>query len=330
MAVPKILVTNKIRQCGIDFLQEHGFELLWSKSNSVEDVRKIACACDGIIARMTPVRQTLIDAAPNLKIIGMHGVGLDGIDIPYATQKGIAVTHTPAANCISVAEHAMGAILNLSKKTIPADKALREEHRFQDRDLFIGHDIQGKILGIVGLGRIGRQLAQMAGLGFGMKVIAYDPYVPEKEMSQVGAGVEKKSTLEEIMAVSDFISFHVQLTPETTGMVNYDLLKLMKPTAYFINEMRGALVVESDLCRALREGIIAGAAVDVFAQEPPPDDCELLKAPNLIATPHIAASTYESLDRIILALAEEFNQFFNGGKMQFLVNPDYKEHIENR
>ena len=261
MAVPKILVTNKIRQCGIDFLQEHGFELLWSKSNSVEDVRKIACACDGIIARMTPVKQTLIDAAPNLKIIGMHGVGLDGIDIPYATQKGIAVTHTPAANCISVAEHAMGAILNLSKKTIPADKALREEHRFQDRDLFIGHDIQGKILGIVGLGRIGRQLAQMAGLGFGMKVIAYDPYVPEKEMSQVGAGVEKKSTLEEIMAVSDFISFHVQLTPETTGMVNYDLLKLMKPTAYFINEMRGALVVESDLCRALREGIIAGAAV---------------------------------------------------------------------
>ena len=102
MAVPKILVTNKIRQCGIDFLQEHGFELLWSKSNSVEDVRKIACACDGIIARMTPVKQTLIDAAPNLKIIGMHGVGLDGIDIPYATQKGIAVTHTPAANCISI------------------------------------------------------------------------------------------------------------------------------------------------------------------------------------------------------------------------------------
>ena len=132
---PKILITNKVSQVGVDRLRALGFEIVWSKSNSVEDVKEVIGDCDGIIARMTPVKKELIDVAPNLKIIGMHGVGLDGIDVKLATEKGIAVTHAPAANCISVAEHVMTSILCLAKKTIQADYALRQENRFTDRPI---------------------------------------------------------------------------------------------------------------------------------------------------------------------------------------------------
>lgn len=230
MREPKILITNKISDAGKKRFEELGFKMVWSESNRVEDVKKVIQDCDGIVARMTPVRQELIDAAPNLKIIGMHGVGLDGIDVDYATEKGIAVTRAAAANCVSVAEHVINAMLNLSKKTIPADYALREKNHFQERDQFIGHDISCKTLGIVGLGRIGRKLAEMAGLGFNMRVIAYDPYVSKQQMQQVGNGVEKAESMDEVLTQADFVSFHTQLTPEMVGVVNYDMLKKMKHT----------------------------------------------------------------------------------------------------
>ena len=194
MSSPKILVTNKISPRGVEKLKEYGFELIWPKSNLVEDVKELIGDADGIIARMTPVKQELIEAAPNLKIIGMHGVGLDGIDVKLAEEKGIAVVHTPEANAISVAENVMAMILNLAKHTIGADYALRVENRFQDRDKYLGHDIAGRTLGLVGLGRIGRRLATMAGCGFDMRVVAYDPYVPAEKMKEVANGVEKMET----------------------------------------------------------------------------------------------------------------------------------------
>lgn len=322
----RVLVTNKISQGGIDYMQEHGFELVWSRSNLVQDVKELIGSCDGIIARMTPVKKELIEAAPNLKIIGMHGVGLDGIDVELATQKGIAVTYAPGANGVSVAEHTMSMILNLSKKSMQADHALRIDNRFQDRDRFVGHDVNDKVLGIVGLGRIGRQLAKMASCGFDMQVIAYDPYVSVEVMGQVGNGVKKMESVEELMSQADFVSFHTQMTPEMVGFVNYERLKCMKPTAYLINEMRGVLVNEADLYRALEEGVIAGAALDVFGTEPTPPDYPLLKAPNLIATPHIGASTYESMDRTIMSLAMDFARFVNGDELCYLANPGYQNN----
>lgn len=326
MSSPKILVTNKISPCGVEKLKEYGFELIWPKSNLAEDVKELIGDADGIIARMTPVKQELIEAAPNLKIIGMHGVGLDGIDVKLAEEKGIAVVHTPEANAISVAENVMAMILNLAKHTIGADYALRVENRFQDRDKYLGHDIAGKTLGLVGLGRIGRRLAIMAGCGFDMRVVAYDPYVPAEKMKEVANGVEKMETMDDLLAQADYLSFHTQMTPEMQGFVNYDLLKKMKPSACLINEMRGALVVDEDLKRALEEGVIAGAAVDVFTKEPTPPDFPLLKAPHLIATPHTGASTYESMERTILTLAEEFHHFFEGEKVNYLANPNYVNH----
>lgn len=326
MSSPKILVTNKISPCGVEKLKEYGFELIWPKSNLAEDVKELIGDVDGIIARMTPVKQELIEAAPNLKIIGMHGVGLDGIDVKLAEEKGIAVVHTPEANAISVAENVMAMILNLAKHTIGADYALRVENRFQDRDKYLGHDIAGKTLGLVGLGRIGRRLATMAGCGFDMRVVAYDPYVPAEKMKEVANGVEKMETMDDLLAQADYLSFHTQMTPEMQGFVNYDLLKKMKPSACLINEMRGALVVDEDLKRALEEGVIAGAAVDVFTKEPTPPDFPLLKAPHLIATPHTGASTYESMERTILTLVEEFHHFFEGEKVNYLANPNYVNH----
>lgn len=326
MSSPKILVTNKISPCGVEKLEEYGFELIWPKSNLVADVKELIGDVDGIIARMTPVKQELIEAAPNLKIIGMHGVGLDGIDVKLAEEKGIAVVHTPEANAISVAENVMAMILNLAKHTIGADHALRVENRFQDRDKYLGHDIAGKTLGLVGLGRIGRRLAAMAGCGFDMRVVAYDPYVSAEKMKEVANGVEKMETMDDLLAQADYLSFHTQMTPEMQGFVNYDLLTKMKPSACLINEMRGALVVDEDLKRALEEGVIAGAAVDVFTKEPTPPDFPLLKAPNLIATPHTGASTYESMERTILTLAEEFHHFFEGEKVNYLANPNYVNH----
>lgn len=326
MSSPKILVTNKISPCGVEKLEEYGFELIWPKSNLVADVKELIGDVDGIIARMTPVKQELIEAAPNLKIIGMHGVGLDGIDVKLAEEKGIAVVHTPEANAISVAENVMAMILNLAKHTIGADHALRVENRFQDRDKYLGHDIAGKTLGLVGLGRIGRRLAAMAGCGFDMRVVAYDPYVSAEKMKEVANGVEKMETMNDLLAQADYLSFHTQMTPEMQGFVNYDLLTKMKPSACLINEMRGALVVDEDLKRALEEGVIAGAAVDVFTKEPTPPDFPLLKAPNLIATPHTGASTYESMERTILTLAEEFHHFFEGEKVNYLANPNYVNH----
>jgi len=190
----------------------------------------------------------------------------------------------------------------------------------------VGHDLCGKTLGIVGLGRIGRRLAKMASCGFDMKVIAYDPYVSAEQMAQVGEGVTKMETVEEVMAQADYVSFHTAMTPEMVGFVNYDRLKLMKPTAFLINEMRGPLVNDEDLYRALEEGVIAGAALDVFIKEPTPPDYKLLKAPNLITTPHIGASTFESMDRTIMSLAEDFTRFFNGEKMKYLANPAYEQN----
>ncbi len=328
MSRPKILITNQVRSCGAELLEQNGFELVYSKSNSVEDVKAVIGDCDGIIARMTPVKQELIDAAPNLKIIGMHGVGLDSIDVSLATEKGIAVTYAPESNGISVAENTMAMILNLSKNIPAADHALRVEGAFRARDRFVGHDLQGKVLGIIGLGRIGKRLAKMAACGFDMKIIAYDPYVSQEVMSQVADGVDKKETMKEVITQADFISFHTQMTPDLVGFVNSDLLKQMKPTAYLINEMRGALIVEEDLACALENGTIAGAALDVFAKEPTPPEYPLFKAPNLIATPHIGASTVESMDRVIMTLAEEFTAFFNHEKMNYLANPSYNDSLK--
>lgn len=323
MATPKILITNRIADCGNELLKKYGFQVVHSETNLIPDVRKLIGDCDGIIARMTHVKAELIDAAPNLKIIGMHGVGLDHIDVKLASERGIAVTYAPESHEISVSEYIATMMMCLARHVPAADHALRVENRFMDRDKFVGHDVKGKTLGIIGLSSTGRHLAQIAGCGFGMKVIASDPLVGAEEMSRIANGVEKKDCIDDILRESDFVVLLCPLTPDTVGMIDYEKLKLMKPSAYLINNSRGVIVNEYDLGRALKEGIIAGAAVDEYTQEPTPDGFELFHAPNLIATPHIGASTYESMDRTIITLVEDFARFFfKHEKPKFLANPE--------
>lgn len=316
--MPKVLITNKISDCGLKIFEEAGFEVVMSPSPAVEDVKALIGDCDAIVARMTPVKAELINAAPNLKIIGMHGVGLDAIDVKLATEKGITVTYAPAANSRSVAEFAMAFVLAASRRLTEADQALRIHGRFKDRDRFVGHDVEGKTIGVIGMGRIGSTIAQMAAHGFDMKVLGFDPFVSPRDMEKKGA--EKTESIEELLRRSDFVSLNCAPTTEMAGLMDYEHFKMMKQSAYFINCARGMLVVEADLLRALKEGLIAGAALDVFAKEPVPEGDPLLAAPGLIATAHIAASTTESMDRVACTVANDFVRFFKGDKPEFSAN----------
>lgn len=316
--MPKVLITNKISGCGLKLLEEAGFEIVVSPSPDVETVKSLIGDCDAVLARMTPVRAELINAAPKLRIIGMHGVGLDAIDVTLAAKKGIRVTYAPAANSRSVAEFVLSLVLALSRRLVPADQALRVSGRFKDRDKFAGHDVQGKTIGIIGMGRIGRTIAKMASFGFDMKVLGYDPFVTEQEMGVTGA--KKAESIEAVLREADFVSLNCAPTPEVLGLMDYGHFKMMKRNACFINCARGALVKDGDLLRALEEGIIAGAALDVFAVEPVPEDYPLLRAPNLITTAHIAASTAESMDRVALTVADDFIRFFRGETLKFPAN----------
>lgn len=324
--MPKVLITNKIQDCGLQLFEEAGFEVVISPSPAVEDVKPLIGDCDAVLARMTPVKAELIEAAPKLKIIGMHGVGLDAIDVKLASEKGIAVTYAPAANGRSVAELVMAFVLDLSRKVIPADYALRSQGRFKDRDKFVGHDIEGKTIGIVGMGRIGQTIAKMASCGFDMQVLGYDPFVSAKAMEAIGA--KKAESVEEVLKKSDFVSLNCAPTPDMIGFMDYEHFKMMKPSSFFINCARGSLVNYADLCRALEEGVIAGAATDVFEKEPVPENDPVLKAPDLIATPHIAASTKESMDRVVMTVANDFIRYFKGERPEFLANPQVWEKVQ--
>lgn len=316
--MPKVLITNKISNCGLRLFEDAGFEVVMSPSPSVEDVKALIGDCDAIVARMTPVKAELINAAPNLKIIGMHGVGLDAIDVKLATEKGIAVTYAPAANSRSVAEFVMAFVLSSSRRLTQADQALRVNKNFKERDKFVGHDVEGKTIGIIGMGRIGRTIAKMSVYGFNMNVIGYDPFVSEQDMKH--AGVLKVQSIEEVLRQADFVSLNCAPTPEMLGLMDYEHFKMMKTSAYFINCARGVLVSEADLLRALKEGLIAGAALDVFATEPVSPENPLLEAPGLIATAHIAASTAESMDRVASTVANDFIRYFNGERPEFQAN----------
>lgn len=316
--MPKVLITNKISEYGLKIFDDAGFEVVMSPSPDVKDVKALIGDCDAIVARMTPVKAELINVAPKLKIIGMHGVGLDAIDVKLATERGIAVTYAPAANSRSVAEFAMAFVLASSRKLTGADQALRLNLSFKERDRFVGHDVEGKTIGIIGMGRIGSTIAQMAVRGFDMKVLGYDPFVSAGDMEKKGA--EKAKSIEALLRRSDFVSLNCAPTPDMAGLMDYEHFKMMKQGAYFINCARGVLVVETDLLRALKEGVIAGAALDVFAKEPVPEDDPLLAAPGLIATAHIAASTTESMDRVACTVANDFVRFFKGDRPEFPAN----------
>jgi D-3-phosphoglycerate dehydrogenase len=273
----------------------------------------------GVVIRTAPFLREIIEAADALRVIGRHGVGVDNIDLKAATEKGIVVVNTPNANATSVAEHTVTVIGALAKRTVVYDRATREG-RWEIRNSYKAVDLDGKTLGLVGIGRIGSMVAGRVAVAYNMKVIAYDPYVtPEKARE---FGVTPCAQMDDVFRQADVVSLHTPLTPETRGFVNEAKLRLMKPTAFLINFSRGEVVNEKALCEALKSGVIAGAAIDVYDPEPPLKDNPLFALENILLSPHSAALTQECVIRMATGAAEGVVDVLSGKRPQFVVNPE--------
>lgn len=256
---------------------------------------------DALIVRSsTQVDAELLAAAPKLKVVARAGVGVDNVDLNACTAHGILVMNTPDGNTISTAEHTFGLMLALVRHIPQADASMRAGQ--WDRKRFTGTELRGKTLGIIGFGRVGRAVAQRAS-AFGMTVIGYDPFVPAEVARHLGLSLS--GTLDELLARADIISLHAQVTPDTRGMINAETIARMKDGVYIINAARGALIANADLAAALKSGKVAGAALDVYDEEPPPADHPLLGLDNVVYTPHLGASTAEAQSIVGVQAAQE-------------------------
>ncbi|MCM8770690.1 MAG: phosphoglycerate dehydrogenase [Candidatus Omnitrophica bacterium] len=296
----KILVSDPLSEEGLKILKEvNDFQVDVKTGLKPEELKEAIKDYDALLVRSsTKVTKDIIAAANRLKIIGRAGVGLDNVDLEAATQKGIIVMNTPAGNTISTAEHTMSLILSLSRNIPQADASLKQGE--WQRTKFMGVELYNKVLGIVGLGKIGSEVARRA-LAFGMKVLAYDPFL-SREIAE-GLGVEVVE-LDDLLKRSDFISVHTPLTDETRHMISDKQFALMKKGVKIINCARGGIIDEGALIKAIKEGRVSGAALDVFEKEPLPPDSELLKLNNVVLTPHLGASTEEAQVNVAVEIAE--------------------------
>jgi D-3-phosphoglycerate dehydrogenase len=254
-------------------------------------------------------------------VIGRAGIGVDNIDLETATRKGIAVMNTPGANAVAVAEHTFGLMLAMARH-IPRANATMHAAKWEKKSLQ-GWELRGKTLGIVGLGRIGMEVAKR-GVAFGMDVVAHDPFVSSTATRSLGIKLAER---DEVFAAADYLSLHVGLTPQTTGMINAEALARMKPGVRIVNCARGELIDEAALAAAFQSGHIAGAALDVFAEEPPKNS-PLLALENVLLTPHIAGSTYEAQEAVGYQIALQVKEYLKRGVIQNAVNVPSVSHDE--
>ena len=295
----RVLITEKLADPGIELLRQE-FEVDTLYDLSPEDLLEKIGEYDGLIIRSaTTVTAEVIDRAENLQVIGRAGIGVDNIDIEAASKRGILVANAPESNTVAAGEHTLGMMLAVARKIPAADASLRE--REWKRGSFKGVEVAQKTLGLIGVGHVGSIVARGA-LGMRMRVLAYDPYVSEDRLRSMN--LERAESPEEVYAEADFISLHVPRTPQTTGMIGSEQFEKMKSGAYIINVARGGIVDEEALYLALKENRIAGAAIDVFVEEPNTDS-PLYDLPNVVVTPHLGASTVEAQDRAGITAAEQ-------------------------
>ncbi len=295
----KILVCDKTEKEAIERMRAAGLQVDVRDDITPEELPNVLPAYDGMVVRSrTKVRQPLIDVCPHLKVIVRGGVGLDTIDAEYARSKGITVMNTPKASSASVAELAVGYMFALARSTYQATSSMKAEK--WEKKAFEGDEIGGKTLGLVGIGNIGKEVASRAN-ALGMTVVAYDPYVKEAD------GV-KLVSLDELLAAADYISLHLPKTKESAGMIGKDQFAKMKNGVRIINCARGGIIDEAALYDALTSGKVAGAALDVYAEEPP-TDWKLVKLPNVIGSPHIGAATHEAQGRVGAEVADKLIDF---------------------
>jgi D-3-phosphoglycerate dehydrogenase len=310
----RVLVAENIGASGIELLQQN-FDVEVANGWSAEELADRIGEFDGILIRSaTKMNAGLIDRAGRLKVIGRAGVGVDNVDVPAATKHGIVVANAPQSNVVTAAEHTMALLLALARNIPQAHASLTGGA--WERSKFSGVELYDKVLGILGFGRIGQLVAQRA-RGFGMRMIAYDPYVSAERYREVGA--EKADSPNDVYAVADFLTLHLPNTPDTKGWLNADVLAKCKDGVRVLNVARGPLVVDADLKAALDSGKVAGAALDVFSEEPVTDH-PLFAYPNVIVTPHLGASTAEATDRAGYQAAEQVIAALTGGVVSSAVN----------
>jgi D-3-phosphoglycerate dehydrogenase len=317
----KIVVCDPISPKGIALLQQRPeFEVvvLPKRLSEPELLPVVADAVALLVRSETKITRKVIEAAPKLRVVGRAGVGVDNVDVAAATQHGIVVMNTPGGNTVTTAELSFAMLLALARKVPQAHSSMATGK--WDRKLFQGTELLGKTLGVLGMGRIGSEVAKRA-LAFGMRVIAYDPYLTEDRARAVGA--EFAAEVDNVYRVADFITVHMPVTPETKHMLNAAAFAKMKPGVRLVNCARGEIIVENDLIAALESGKVAGAALDVYSVEPLPAEHPFRKQPNLILTPHLGASTQEAQEKCGIEVAEVITGYLLTGEVRNAVNLPY-------
>ena len=315
--MPKVLISDELSDAAVQIFRDRGVEVDFMPQLGKDPAKlaEIIGGYDGLAIRSaTKVTAAIIEKATNLRVIGRAGIGVDNVDIPAASARGIVVMNTPFGNSITTAEHAI-AMMFACARQIPAADASTRAGKWE-KSKFMGAEISGKKLGLIGCGNIGSVVAARA-LGLKMKVIAYDPFLSADRAMQLG--VEKVETVEELLKRADFVSLHVPKTAATANMLSAERIALMKPTARLINCARGGLVDEQAAADALREGRLAGAAFDVFSEEPAKAN-PLFDAPNVVCTPHLGAATVEAQENVALQVAEQISDYLIDGAIQNALN----------
>ncbi len=312
----KVLITDKIAQEGIDLLNStDGVEAVVKTGIGEDELAKIIGEHDGLIIRSgTKVTAKVLANPGKLKAIARAGVGVDNIDIPEATRKGIMVMNTPGGNTLSAAEHTMALMLAMSRNVVPACNSLKSGA--WDRKKYMGNQLNGKILGIIGLGRIGMAVAKMA-KGFNMKILGYDPLAAPANAEKLG--IEVIDELERIFREADYISVHVPKNKQTLNMIDAEQIGMMKPTVRLVNCARGGIINEDALYNALAKGAMAGAALDVYPTEPP-ENTRFTESENCLVTPHLGASTREAQIDVAVEAAEILVDALAGGPVRNALN----------
>jgi D-3-phosphoglycerate dehydrogenase len=317
----KVVVAEKISSSAVDLLREPRWNIVTADQLDGKLASQLESA-DGLIVRSAvQVNAELLEHAHKLRVIGRAGVGVDNIDLDAATRKGIAVMNTPGANAIAVAEHTLALMLAMARHIGRANE-LMHAGKWEKKSLQ-GTELRGKTIGIVGLGRVGMEVARRA-RAFGMEVVAHDPFVSTAVAKEQGICMAK---LEEVYSDADYLSLHVGLTPQTAGMINAESIKKMKQGVRLVNCARGELIDEAALAQGLKQGRVAGAALDVFTEEPPKNS-PLTAIENVILTPHIAGSTYEAQEAVGYQIAHQVKEYLKDGVIQNAVNVPSVSHDE--
>ncbi len=312
----KILVTDSLAPEGLEVFQKaEGFEVDVKLGLKPDELKRICGDYDGWVIRSgTKITAELIEAAKNLKVIGRAGVGYENIDADAATKRGIVVMNTPGGNNVTTGEHTVALMMALARH-IPQAVASLKSGKWE-RNKFVGVELCNKTIGVIGLGNVGRIVAERAA-GLRMKVIGFDPFIAAENIARMGV---EPGSLEDIFTRCDFITVHVPLTPDTQGLINRAAFAKMKTGVRIINCARGGIVDERDLAEAIQSGKVAGAALDVYVDEPPAADHPLLKLDRVITTPHLGASTDEAQLNVAIAVAEQMVDFLARGVVRYAVN----------